>query len=131
MVEYDTNWQSVYSDMIATPKKAVASVRPGQRVFVGTGCGEPVELVAALTNRAGELADVEIVQLFTKGIINCAKLAIEKREPYFVEKDEETCIDCPLLQHKESKNSHHRRLIIFLFLQLRLDLSFKNSIQSH
>ena len=67
MVEYDTNWQSVYSDMIATPKKAVASVRPGQRVFVGTGCGEPVDLVAALTNRAGELADVEIVQLFTKG----------------------------------------------------------------
>lgn len=67
MVEYDKNWQSVYSDMIATPKKAVASVRPGQRVFVGTGCGEPEELVTALTNRAGELADVEIVQLFTKG----------------------------------------------------------------
>jgi acyl-CoA hydrolase/GNAT superfamily N-acetyltransferase len=67
MVEYDTDWQSRYSDMIATPKKAVASVRPGQRVFVGTGCGEPEELVAALTARAGELADVEIVQLFTKG----------------------------------------------------------------
>ena len=67
MVEYDTNWQSRYKDMIAQPRNAVGSVRPGQRVFVGTGCGEPVELVAALTSRAGELADVEIIQLFTKG----------------------------------------------------------------
>jgi len=68
MVEYDTNWKSVYSDMIATPKKAVARVSPGQRVFVGNGCGEPVEMVAALTNRAGDLADVEIVQIFPKGV---------------------------------------------------------------
>ena len=74
MVEYDTDWQSRYSDMIATPKKAVASVRPGQRVFVGTGCGEPEELVAALTARAGELADVEIVQLFTKGVAPYAEV---------------------------------------------------------
>lgn len=66
-MEYDVNWQSHYADMIATPKRALAHVRPGQRVFVGTGCGEPVELVSALTARAGELADVEIIQLFTKG----------------------------------------------------------------
>ncbi len=56
MVEYEKDWQNLYSDMIATPKNAMANVRPGQRVFVGTGCGEPEELVAALTNRAGELA---------------------------------------------------------------------------
>jgi len=67
MVTYDDNWQERYRDMIASPGKAVAAVRPGQRVFVGTGCGEPEELVAALTARAGELADVEIIQLFTKG----------------------------------------------------------------
>ena len=67
MVEYDENWQERYADMIATPKAALSHVRSGQRVFVGTGCGEPMELVAALTERAGELADVEIIQLFTKG----------------------------------------------------------------
>jgi acyl-CoA hydrolase/GNAT superfamily N-acetyltransferase len=36
-------------------------------VFIGTGCGEPTVLVDAMTARADDLADVEIVQLFTKG----------------------------------------------------------------
>lgn len=66
-MEYNTNWQQHYKDLVTTPKKALANVRPGQRVFIGTGCGEPVDLVSALTSRAGELADVEIIQLFTKG----------------------------------------------------------------
>lgn len=66
-MELDVNWKENYADMIATSKKALANVRPGQRVFIGTGCGEPEELVSALTERAGELADVEIIQLFTKG----------------------------------------------------------------
>jgi acyl-CoA hydrolase/GNAT superfamily N-acetyltransferase len=66
-VEYDPNWQEKYADMIATPKKAMSRVRNGQRVFIGTGCGEPQLLVDALTKRAGELADVEIVHLLTKG----------------------------------------------------------------
>jgi len=67
VMKYDTDWQKRYHDMIATPARALANVRPGQRVFLGTGCGEPTELVSALTARAGELADVEIVQLLTKG----------------------------------------------------------------
>jgi acyl-CoA hydrolase/GNAT superfamily N-acetyltransferase len=65
--KFDPDWQANYRDMIATPRRAIGRVRPGNRVFIGTGCGEPVELVQALTDRAGELADVEIVQLLTKG----------------------------------------------------------------
>lgn len=64
---FDHNWQNRYSDMIATPRKAVSHVKHGQRVFIGTGCGEPVALVKALTDRAGDLADVEIIHLITKG----------------------------------------------------------------
>ena len=60
-------WQERYHDMLATPKQAVAHIKPGQRVFIGTGCGEPVALVNALTERAHELADVEITQLLAKG----------------------------------------------------------------
>ncbi len=66
-MQYDVDWQNRFADMVSTPKNAVDNVRPGNRVFVGTGCGEPVDLVSALTSRAGELADVEIIQLFTKG----------------------------------------------------------------
>ncbi|OGQ95111.1 MAG: 4-hydroxybutyrate CoA-transferase [Deltaproteobacteria bacterium RIFOXYD12_FULL_57_12] len=64
---YDANWQEKYRDMLATPEQAVARLKPGNRVFIATGCAEPVRLVQALTDRAGELTDVEIVQLLTKG----------------------------------------------------------------
>ena len=75
-MRYNEDWQSRYADMIATPKAALSQVRPGQRVFVGTGCGEPLELVSALTARAGELADVEIIQLFTKGVAPYAEKSL-------------------------------------------------------
>ncbi len=61
------DWQDKYRDMISTPLNAVKKIKPGQRVFIGTGCGQPTELVNALTARANELADVEIIQLLTKG----------------------------------------------------------------
>lgn len=64
---YDTEWQKKYEDMVLSPRNAVARIRPGQRIFIGTACAEPVELVQALTDRAGELSDIEIIQLLTKG----------------------------------------------------------------
>ncbi|MGL1932408.1 MAG: GNAT family N-acetyltransferase [Desulfotalea sp.] len=66
-MDYDVNWRKTYKGMVSTSKKSVREIRSGQRVFVGTGCAEPTELINAMTKRAGELADVEIVQLFTKG----------------------------------------------------------------
>jgi acyl-CoA hydrolase/N-acetylglutamate synthase-like GNAT family acetyltransferase len=63
----DPEWPAKYRDMIVPPHQAAGRIKPGQRVFIGTACAEPVELVEALTKRAGELADVEIVQLLTKG----------------------------------------------------------------
>ncbi len=64
---WDPNWQDSYSDMIATPKEAVKRIRPGQRVFVGTGCGQPQALVNALSARGSELTDTEIIHLLTSG----------------------------------------------------------------
>ncbi|RME94266.1 MAG: GNAT family N-acetyltransferase [Verrucomicrobia bacterium] len=64
---YDVNWQEKYRDSITTAEKAVARIRPGQRIFVGTGCAEPLQLVRALTQRASELPDTEIVHLLTFG----------------------------------------------------------------
>ena len=45
---WDEHWQDKYADMIATPAGAVSRIRAGQRVFIGTGCAEPQELVRAL-----------------------------------------------------------------------------------
>ncbi|MEW6219753.1 MAG: GNAT family N-acetyltransferase [Thermodesulfobacteriota bacterium] len=63
----DPDWQERYRDMIMTTRRAVGLLKPGQRVFLGTGCGQPVELVEALVQRAGELVDVEIIHLLTAG----------------------------------------------------------------
>ncbi len=66
-VTYDTNWQTAYADMVATPSQAAQRVAPGQRIFVGTGCGHPQELVRALVARASELTDTEIVHFLGLG----------------------------------------------------------------
>ena len=72
-MECDINWQDQYRSMVMSAKKALRRVRSGQRVFIGTGCGEPTVLVEALAARADEIADVEILQLFTKGDASYAR----------------------------------------------------------
>jgi len=63
----DPEWRRRYGEMIRTPAEALAEVRAGQRVFIGTGCAQPTVLVQALTERAARLPDVEIVHLLTLG----------------------------------------------------------------
>ena len=48
-------------------EEAVAEIHPGKRIFVGTGCAAPIELLRALTNRANKLPDTEVVHLLTFG----------------------------------------------------------------
>lgn len=64
---YDPDWQQKYASMIETAEGAVKKLRPGQRVFIGTGCAEPTTLVQALTKRGAELTDTELVHLSTFG----------------------------------------------------------------
>lgn len=66
-ISYDPDWQAKYQSSIASPEDAVKRIRPGQRIFIGTGCAEPLRLVTALTQRATELPDTEIVHLLTFG----------------------------------------------------------------
>jgi len=66
-ISYDPNWQRKYATMVESPEHAVSHIRSGQRVFIGTGCAQPQELVNALTDRARELTDVEIVHMLTLG----------------------------------------------------------------
>ena len=66
-ISYDPNWRETYSSQILSAPEAVKRIRPGQRVFIGTGTAEPLELVSALSKRAYELPDTEIVHLLTFG----------------------------------------------------------------
>lgn len=64
---WDLAWREKYRDAIETAEEAVSRIRPGHRVFIGTGCAQPQELVNALTARARDLTDTEIVHLLTFG----------------------------------------------------------------
>ena len=63
----DPAWRETYEDQIQTAAEAVARIRPGQRVFIGTGCAQPRRLVEALVARSDSLADMEIIDLLTLG----------------------------------------------------------------
>ena len=64
---FDSAWKEKYSAQVLSATDAVKQIRPGQRIFIGTGTGEPLELVSALSKRATELPDTEIVHLLTFG----------------------------------------------------------------
>src|ERR1051326_6234506 len=64
---YDPAWKEKYQASVATGEEAVKRIRPGQRIFIGTGVAEPLQLVSALTKRAYELPDTEILHLLTFG----------------------------------------------------------------
>ena len=76
-----------YRSMVQSAEEAVGRIRPGQRVFIGTGCGQPQALVAALLGRAGELEDVEIIHLVTLGEPACRHKELAQRfrlKPFFI-----------------------------------------------
>jgi acyl-CoA hydrolase/GNAT superfamily N-acetyltransferase len=65
--DYDTEWQRRYQKMVMTAEQAVAKIRPGQRVFIGTGGAQPLRLVRALVARHAALADLLVLQSLTFG----------------------------------------------------------------
>ena len=62
------DWQATFADKITTPEDAVASIKHGNRVFVGSGAAEPQTLVAALVRRRHDLAGAEVIHIMTLGV---------------------------------------------------------------
>jgi acyl-CoA hydrolase/GNAT superfamily N-acetyltransferase len=61
----DTALLEKYKSKLHTADEAVRMIRSGQRVFIGSSCGEPQHLVNALMDNAGYFSDVEIVRLLS------------------------------------------------------------------
>jgi 4-hydroxybutyrate CoA-transferase len=64
------NWESNYRSKVCDVDTALACVKSGDRVYVGSGAGVPVQLIDGLLRRAGapgnsRLHDVEIVHILT------------------------------------------------------------------
>ncbi len=63
-----TDWREMYKDKVTTAQNAIRQIRPGDRVFLGSACGEPQELVRALVDTAGGPEDTELLNVLTMGV---------------------------------------------------------------
>ena len=61
----DNALQAKYRSKLCAADEAVRMIRSGQRVFIGSSCGEPQHLVDALMDNADHFSDVEIVRLLS------------------------------------------------------------------
>lgn len=61
-------WQERYKEKVKTTAQAVATIRRGDKVFIGSGAAEPQTLVRALIESAGRLADNKIMHIMTLGV---------------------------------------------------------------
>ena len=64
----DFDWKEKYSDIVGDAREAMKLIRPGDSVFIGTGCGEPQHLVNALVEYGDHITDAHIIHLLTMGV---------------------------------------------------------------
>jgi acyl-CoA hydrolase len=60
-----TYWADAYLQKRRSAADAVRLIKSGQRVFIGSACGQPQELVRALSDAAPRLSGLEIVRLLS------------------------------------------------------------------
>jgi len=58
-------WADAYVEKLSTAQEALSHIRPGQRVFIGSSCGEPQHLVNELSAISARFTDLEIVRLLS------------------------------------------------------------------
>ncbi len=63
-----TPWRERFADKVTTAADAVRKIKAGDRVFIGSACGEPQELVRAMAAYGDHLSDTEVVHVLTLGV---------------------------------------------------------------
>jgi len=58
-----TYWADNYVQKLTSAEQALQCIQPGQRVFIGSSCGEPQHLVKKLAEASVRFTDLEIVRL--------------------------------------------------------------------
>jgi acyl-CoA hydrolase/RimJ/RimL family protein N-acetyltransferase len=66
-MQQEFNWQEKHKDKIAKAAFAMKSIKPGNSIFIGTGCAQPQHLVNALVEYSSHIYDAHIVHLLTVG----------------------------------------------------------------
>jgi len=72
-------WADDYVRKQSSAKDAIGLIKSGQRIFIGSSCGEPQHLVKTLFEESHRLTGVEIVRLLTRESVPLTKIADESR----------------------------------------------------
>ena len=75
-----TYWADKYVENRRSAHDALKLIQPGQRVFIGSSCGEPQHLVRALSDMSNYLKDIEINRLMTLETIPLTLIADKTRD---------------------------------------------------
>ncbi len=68
-------WADGYREKLRTAEEAVAMIRPGRRVYIGSACGEPQELVRALSDAASRVSGLEVVRMMSRETTSLSTIA--------------------------------------------------------
>lgn len=68
-------WADSYLEKSVTPEEAISRIRSGQRVFIGSGCGEPQMLVKTLAEQTNKFSGLEIIRLLGQETASLAAIA--------------------------------------------------------
>ncbi len=66
-LQAEMTWRDLYARKISTPAAVVGKIRPGERIFLGSGSAVPAGLVSHLVEDGVPLGDNEIIHLLTLG----------------------------------------------------------------
>ncbi len=59
-------WADGYVEKMRDPETAIRMIKPGQRVFIGSACGEPQVLVRALVDNAPRFPGLDVVRMMSQ-----------------------------------------------------------------
>jgi acyl-CoA hydrolase/RimJ/RimL family protein N-acetyltransferase len=76
-------WADSYIEKMRSPEDAIRKIRSGQRVFIGSACGEPQALVRALINKSNDYSGLEIVRMMSRETSPLTQVATETQESLY------------------------------------------------
>ncbi len=71
----DIYWADSYVEKQCSAADAIKKIRQGQRVFIGSACGEPQELVRCLAENAIHFSGLEIVRMMSMESVSLSEIA--------------------------------------------------------
>lgn len=73
-------WADNYVEKKRNVKEAISIIKSGQRVFIGSSCGEPQHLIRGLADKSCNFSDIEIVRLLSMESTSLTLIADETKD---------------------------------------------------